>query len=220
MLINPPARHRKACYRPHMPSALITGASTGIGRDLALLCARAGYDVVAVARSQNQLESLAGQIRQETKKKCHPCVADLTEPSAPERVASSLDGSVPDILINNAGIGLRGFFHELDTAKQMHMLQLNVNALTLLTRLVLPGMIARRAGRIMNVASTAAFQPGPLMAVYYASKAYVLSFSEALHNEVKTFGVTVTTLCPGPTAPSSATEPRWAEPGCSTVPGS
>ena len=103
------------------------------------------------------------------------------------------------MLINNAGVGMLGFFADLDMQKQMDMLQLNVNALTHLCRLYAPGMIARKKGYILNVASTAAFQPGPLMAVYYASKAYVVSFSEALHNELKDAGVTVTVLCPGPT---------------------
>jgi short-subunit dehydrogenase len=180
-----------------MATAIVTGASTGIGRDLALLCANAGYDLVLVARNQAQLSQLASEIK--GGRRVRILAKDLSRPEAPDEIYAEIKGEDIHILINNAGVGLRGHFAELGVAAQMSMLQLNVNALTHLTRLFLPGMIERRSGRVMNVASTAAFQAGPLMAVYYASKAYVLSLSEALHNEVRDRGVSVTALCPGPT---------------------
>ncbi len=183
-----------------MSLAVITGASTGIGHDLARLCAAAGHDLLVVARNQSQLDGLAATVQAESGKSVRTLSLDLSQPGAASAIVESLAGEPVDILINNAGIGLRGFFHELDADKQLGMLRLNVEALTHLTALLLPGMIARGRGRVMNVASLAAFQPGPLMAVYYATKAYVLSLSEALHNETRPFGVTVTALCPGPTA--------------------
>lgn len=184
-----------------MPAAVITGASTGIGREFAYLCARDGYDVVLVARSQPKLEALASEITQSTGRAVQVLPRDLSLASAPREIFEELTRAhVPvEILINNAGFGLVGLFWELDEKQQMEMVQLNVGALTHLTRLFLPGFIERRHGRIMNVASTAAFQPGPLMSIYYATKAYVFSFSEAVHNEARDYGVTVTALCPGPT---------------------
>jgi short-subunit dehydrogenase len=184
-----------------MAYALVTGASTGIGHDLAKLCACAGYDVIAVARNRAQLESLASEIGNTHRRQVRIAVKDLSRPEAAAELYEELAGLRSDVvmLINNAGVGMLGFFAELDTEKQMEMLRLNVDALTHLTRLFVPAMIARRKGYVLNVASTAAFQPGPLMAVYYASKAYVVSFSSALHNELKPHGVVVTTLCPGPT---------------------
>jgi short-subunit dehydrogenase len=182
--------------------AVITGASTGIGRELALVCAGAGYDVVLIARNAQALETLAAEIGSNNGTVVRVLPADLSIAGAPGEILRTLQDILPDveILINNAGFGLRGFFSTLDTARQMEMIQVNISALTHLTRLFLPSLLARGKGRILNVASTAAFQPGPLMTVYYATKAYVLSFSEALHNEVRDRGVTVTTLCPGPTA--------------------
>jgi short-subunit dehydrogenase len=184
-----------------MPIALITGASTGLGREFARLCAREGYDVVLIARSLPQLEELAAEIQQNTNRAARVIEKDLSIPDAPREVFDELTSAGLDIelLINNAGFGLVGRFWELDEMQQMQMVQLNVGALTHLTRLFLPGFVQRRRGQILNIASTAAFQPGPLMAVYYASKAYVVSFSEAVHNEVRDCGVTVTALCPGPT---------------------
>jgi short-subunit dehydrogenase len=180
-----------------MAIAVVTGASTGIGRDLARLCAQAGYDLALVARNRARLEQLAAEF---PARNVRVVASDLSQPEAPEQIYAELAGAEVAVLINNAGAGLRGYFHELDTVAQMSMLQLNVNALTHLTRLFLPAMVGRRRGWIMNVASTAAFQPGPLMAVYYATKAYVLSLSEALYNELRDKGVTVTAVCPGPTA--------------------
>ncbi len=184
-----------------MPAALITGASTGIGREFAYICARDGYDLVITARSQPQLESLASEIRQRTGRSVHVIAKDLSDLAAPREVFDEVSraGIYVDVLINNAGFGLVGRFWELDEVAEIEMIRLNIGALTHLTRLFLPGLIERRSGGILNVASTAAFQPGPLMAVYYATKSYVVSFSEAIHNEAREYGVTVTTLCPGPT---------------------
>lgn len=184
-----------------MPLVLITGASTGIGREFAFVCARDGYDLIVTARSRNQLETLAAALRESTGRSIHVFAHDLSEPTAPGRLFEEVmqSGLTPDVLINNAGFGLVGRFWELDDAEQIQMVELNVTALTHLSRLFLAGMIANRNGGIINIASTAAFQPGPLMAVYYATKAYVVSFSEALYNEARDHNVTVTCLCPGPT---------------------
>jgi hypothetical protein len=182
-------------------AALITGASTGIGREFAFTCARDGYDVVLVARSQPKLESLAAEIRQQSGRSARILPKDLSDPAAPRELFDELTRSGIDVevVVNNAGFGLVGRFWELDEAEQMEMIRLNTAALTHLCRLFLPGFIQRRRGGILNVASTAAFQPGPLMSVYYATKSYVVSFSEAIHNEARDYGVTVTCLCPGPT---------------------
>jgi short-subunit dehydrogenase len=184
-----------------MPCALITGASTGIGRELAHIAAENGYDLALVARAAGPLETVAEEIHRKTSKKAHIFSADLSTPNAARALAADVAqaGLNIDVLINNAAFGLLGKFWELPEDQQLQMLQLNVLALTQLTRLYLPDMIERRAGYILNVGSTAAFQPGPLMSVYYASKSYVLSFSEAIHNEAKPFGVKVCCLCPGPT---------------------
>jgi uncharacterized protein len=182
------------------PTALITGASGGIGEDLARLFAADGYDVVLVARSEAKLRALASQLEAAHGIGATVFAADLAQPDAPQRIADALRDRAIDALVNNAGFGLVGPFAENDLWRQLEMIQVNVTALTHLTGLFLPGMIARRSGRVLNVASTAAFQPGPLMAVYYATKAYVLSFSEAIADELRGTGVTVTALCPGPTA--------------------
>ena len=184
-----------------MAIAVITGASTGIGREFAHVCADHGYDLVLVARSAEALEGVAAGVRGRSGRNVRIAALDLSAIDAAAKLWDALSDVAADIemLINNAGFGLTGFFSELDAGKQMEMVQLNIGALTHLTRLFLPSMVARRKGYILNVASTAAFQPGPLMAVYFASKAYVVSFSEALHNEVRGHGVIVTTLCPGPT---------------------
>lgn len=174
-------------------TALVTGASSGIGLDLARLLAADGYHVILVARSEEKLRTLAGELGNAS-----VIVADLAQSPAPEELFAK-SGPV-DVLINNAGYGLVGAFVETDLKKELEMIQLNIASLTHLTKLYLRPMVERRSGRILNVASTAAFQPGPLMAVYYASKAYVLSFSEAIADELRNSGVTVTALCPGPTA--------------------
>jgi len=184
-----------------MPTVLITGASTGIGRELADLAAADGYDLVLVARSETLLQNIALDLRHKFNRNVTVAAKNLGNPDGPREVFDAVvsAGIDVEVLINNAGFGLLGKFWEVDEHEQLNMIQLNIAAVTDLTRLFLPGFIARRRGRIMNVASTAAFQPGPLMSVYYATKAYVLSFSEAIHNEARDFGVTVTCLCPGPT---------------------
>jgi uncharacterized protein len=184
-----------------MAFAVITGASTGIGREFAQICAGRGYDLVLIARSVQALEDLAAGIREKSRRNVRVIALDLSAVDAPPKLWDALSdvASEIEILINNAGFGLTGFFAELDSEKQMEIIHLNIGALTHLSRLFLPAMIARRKGYILNVASTAAFQPGPLMAVYFASKAYVVMLSEALHNEIRDKGVIVTTLCPGPT---------------------
>ena len=184
-----------------MAFAVITGASTGIGREFAQICAGRGYDLVLIARSVQALEDLAAGIREKSRRNVRVIALDLSAVDAPPKLWDALSdvASEIEILINNAGFGLTGFFAELDSEKQMEIIHLNIGALTHLSRLFLPARIARRKGYILNVASTAAFQPGPLMAVYFASKAYVVMLSEALHNEIRDKGVIVTTLCPGPT---------------------
>ncbi|HYR61200.1 MAG TPA: SDR family oxidoreductase [Actinomycetota bacterium] len=181
--------------------ALITGASGGIGYELALLFAKDGYDLVLVARSAEKLSALAQRLQHDHGVQVRRIVKDLAAPGAPAEIHAELAAASVhvDVLVNNAGAGLLGKFADLDMDGDVGMLQLNVVAPTLLTRLFLPPMLERGSGRILNVASTAAFQPGPLMAVYYATKAYLLSLSEALANELAGTGVTVTALCPGPT---------------------
>lgn len=180
-------------------TALITGASGGIGLECARQLAAAGANLVLVARSADKLEQVAADLRK-SDITVSIIVADLAALDGVEKIVSSLNasGTHVEILINNAGVGDSGFFHESDFSKQLSMIQLNISSLVALTHQLLPGMVSRRYGRILNVASTAAFQPGPLMSVYYASKAFVLSFSEAIKNELDGTGVSVTALCPGP----------------------
>ena len=182
-------------------TALVTGASSGIGLDLAKRFAAEGYDVALVARSEGKLTEVARAIEAEHKVRAHVVTADLAEPRAADALMAKLAerGIEVDVLVNNAGYACYGAFSETDLADELNMIQVNIVALTHLTKLVVRQMVAKKAGRVLNVASTAAFQPGPLMAVYYATKAYVLSFSEALANELAGTGVTVTALCPGPT---------------------
>ncbi|MGC1788550.1 MAG: SDR family oxidoreductase [Terriglobales bacterium] len=182
-------------------TALITGASFGIGLELARIFAREGYNLVLVARSADKLRQLASELEKTHGTRSLILAVDLTEPGAPAYVldqTTRADIHV-DVLVNNAGFGQYGKFVENDLEECLRQIQLNVTTLTHLTRLYLPAMIERKSGRILNVASTAAFQPGPLMAVYYATKAYVLHFSEAISNELQDTGITVTCLCPGPT---------------------
>jgi uncharacterized protein len=178
--------------------AVVTGASGGLGFEFAKLLAAAGYDLAIVARSQQQLETNAQALRTQYRVNVNAVAMDLSAPDA----ARALFERVPscDVLINNAGFANYGKFAELDQTKILEEVQLDAVTLTLLTRLYLPGMIARKNGKVLNLASTAAFVPGPNAAVYYASKAYVLSFSEAIAYELRNTGVTVTALCPGATA--------------------
>ncbi len=182
-------------------TALITGASSGIGFELARCFARGGYRLVLVARDAKRLDEQALRLGMEFQVQITAITKDLAKPGAPQELIEELENQDLAItaLVNNAGFATYGPFADSDLGKELEMLQLNIAALTALTRLALPGMRERRHGRILNVASTAAFQPGPLMAGYYASKAYVLHFSEALANELAGSGVSVTCLCPGPT---------------------
>ncbi len=182
-------------------TTLITGASAGIGRELARLFAADKSNLVLVARRRERLEELAAELRRKAGVEVRVLTADLGRTDAPQALADELarDGIAVDVLVNNAGFGALGALAELDAARQVEMVQVNVAALTHLTRLLLPGMIERGRGGILNVASTAGFQPGPFMAVYYATKAYVISLTEALHDEVAGRGVKVCCLCPGPT---------------------
>jgi len=191
----------------HRQTALITGGSGGIGLELAKVLARNGFDLALVARTRETLEAAAGQIEGKYDVKVHVFAADLRRREAPEAIFDFLRSeAIPiEILVNNAGFGLSGEFAETDVTRELEMIQVNIAALTHLTKLFLPAMIKARSGRVLNVASTAAFQPGPLMAVYYATKAHVLSFSEALAEELRHSGVTVTALCPGPTRTDFAT---------------
>jgi short-subunit dehydrogenase len=185
-----------------MPTALITGASSGIGWELAKIHAASGGDLVLVARNIRQLEKLKTLILQNHTVQIHLIEKDLSKVYAAEEVYDYVKSQQwqIDVLINNAGFGYYGMFMDVPLQKDEEMIQLNMLTLTKLTKLFAADMIQKGYGRIMNVASTAAFQPGPTMAVYYATKAFVLHFSEALSNELDGTGVTVTTLCPGATA--------------------
>lgn len=183
-------------------TALITGASSGIGYELAKLFAKDRHNLILVARRGDKLAALAKDLASQFGISAKPIALDLASPPAPQFLFDQLqrEGVAIDILVNNAGYGSYGEFAQRPLEDDLGQIQLNVTALTSLTKLFLAPMLQRRSGRIMNVASTAGFQPGPLMAVYYATKAYVISFSEALANELARTGVTVTCLCPGATA--------------------
>ncbi len=182
-------------------TALITGASSGIGLDLACLMAP-DFDLIITARNKAKLEQIAQNLQSKNGNHVHVIPADLADSKAPELLFAEIKrrGLPVDILVNNAGFGAYGPFTETNLQDKLAMIQVNITALTHLTKLVLPEMKARKRGRILNVASTAGFQPGPLMAVYYATKAYVISFSEAIANELKGSGISVSCLCPGATA--------------------
>jgi uncharacterized protein len=182
-------------------TALVTGASSGIGRELVRCFAADGYDLALVGRDEAGLNRIGAEHSAAHGVVARVFAADLGRPGAAGDLIARLDreGMTIDHLVNSAGFGDASPFARSDPAKTYEMMQLNMITLTELTRALLPGMLARRRGRILNIASTAAFQPGPGMAVYYATKAYVLSFSEAIAHEVRGSGVTVTTLCPGTT---------------------
>ena len=183
-------------------TALITGASGGIGRELAILHAKAGGDLILVARSTQKLQELKTELEVTYGIKAHVMPADLSVSTQVVTLMEQIkeqDLQI-DVLINNAGFGLLGEFSQRSLDDQLNMIDLNVRALTQLTHLCLPQMIARGSGQILQVSSSASFVPGPMMAVYYATKAYVTSFSLAIAEEVKEKGITVTTLCPGPVA--------------------
>lgn len=182
-------------------TALITGASSGIGLELARVFAFNKMNVVLVARSENKLNELAKELSIQYQIKVKVIAADLSNMNEVQHVydVCKNENVQIDFLVNNAGFGDFGFFHESDWNKTEQMIDVNIKALTKLCRLFIPGMVQRKSGKILNLASTAAFQPGPTMAVYYATKAYVLHFTEAIQNELQKTGVIVTALCPGPT---------------------
>ena len=178
------------------PVALVTGASAGLGVEFARQLSKRGHRLVLAARRKERLEELARELSN-----ARAVAIDLSKANAAAKLLVDVEsaGEHVDVLINNAGFGLIGRFAELDAKRQRQMIDLNAGALTELCRAAAPGMIERGSGGILNVASTAAFQPGPKMAVYFATKAFVLSFTEALHEELKPHGIHVTCLCPGPT---------------------
>jgi short-subunit dehydrogenase len=182
--------------------ALITGASSGIGLELARVFAQNGIGMVLVARGEAKLKELKEEIEKKDSVQVEILPLDLTQPDSPQKIYQEIEkkGLQVEYLVNNAGFGDFGKFFENNLKRQLEMIQVNITALTELTGLFLPEMVKNKSGKILNVASTAAFQPGPLMAVYYATKAYVLNFSEAINNELEGSGVTVTALCLGPTA--------------------
>lgn len=183
---------------PSRRRALITGASSGIGRAMAQRLAREGHDLVLVARREALLEELAKEIGASVS--VEVIAADLCDRDAPERITEALGERGVDVLVNNAGGGWIGRFDEAPLSRQLEIVDLNVRALVELTHRLLPGMEARRFGRVVQIASVAGFLPGPLASVYYASKAFVVSHSEALRDELAGTGVTVTLVCPGPVA--------------------
>jgi len=182
-------------------TVLITGASSGIGLELARCFAADGCRLILVARNTKALESLAKELRQSRQIEVRVLTADLSLPETPKRIFAELSAAkiAVDVLVNNAGFGANGVFAEIPLSRQLEMLQVNITALTELTGLFLPGMIHRRRGGILNVGSVAGFQPGPGMMVSYATKAFVLSFTEALAEELQGTGLNVSVLCPGPT---------------------
>jgi short-subunit dehydrogenase len=184
-----------------MKTALITGASSGIGKELATCFAQDGIHLVLTARNTAELEKLALPLKQTYGIQIHIFSCDLAASDGAEKLFDycQSSGIHIDYLVNNAGFGDTGLFETTDWNKNEQMIQLNITSLTHLCRLFVPKMKSAGFGRILNVASTAAFQPGPTMAVYFATKSYVLHFSEALNNELEGSGVTVTALCPGPT---------------------
>jgi short-subunit dehydrogenase len=186
--------------REARPVALVTGASSGIGREIARDLAGRGYDLVLVARREERLESLAREVREAHGVDAHVVPADLARDDGPDLVVQALAGLElnVDFLSNSAGLGHFGPYVETDPGQEQAMIHVDLVALSRLTKLLLPGMVERGRGRVLNISSTAAFFPGPLMAAYFACKAYVLSYSAALSEETRGTGVTVTCLCSGP----------------------
>src|SRR5262245_37104081 len=186
-----------------MPTiALITGASAGLGSEYARLFAADKHALGLVARRRDRLDELAAALEKAHGVSSYVFPADLTDPAAPRRLHDEIAaaGLEVEFLVNNAGFGSNGTFSEMDTQRELELIEVNVKALVHLTRLFLPGMVARQRGRILNIGSTAGFVPGPFMATYYASKGFVISFTEALAHELRGTGVTATVSCPGATA--------------------
>ena len=181
-------------------TALVTGAASGLGYELAFLLIKDGYNLVLVDIDAPKLKEVKALFNKEFKSEVQLLVKDLSQPDAAQDIYNEVKHlSTIDVLVNNAGFGLFGTFANTDWKRESEMLHLHVLTTTHLTKLILPTMISRKSGKILNISSLAAFQPGPLMSMYYASKSYILSFSEAIANELKGTGVTVTVLCPGPT---------------------
>ena len=178
--------------------ALVTGAASGLGYEFALLLAHDNYNIIMVDIDKEKLEKAKENIQSQNDIDIKILVKDLSKPNVANEIFKDLDEPV-DILINNAGFGLFGFFAKTKWKRESDMLNLHINTTTQLTKLALKSMIKRGNGKILNVSSLAAFQPGPFMSIYYASKAYLLSFSQAIANELKGSGISVTVLCPGPT---------------------
>lgn len=185
-----------------MATALVTGASSGLGVEFARLFAADKHDLVLVARRLDRLDALAKELAAQHGIRVETIGADLMDPAAPKAIADEViaRGLTIEFLVNNAGFGLAGRFHENDATRERGMIEVNCTALTMLCHAFLPAMVKRGSGRILNVASTAAFQPGPFMSTYYASKAYVSTWSQAMSYELRGTGVTCTLSCPGATA--------------------
>lgn len=183
-------------------TALITGASAGLGVEFARLAAKDGHDLILVARRREQLEAVGQEVAQAHGVQAHVITADLTQPLAPAKIFDEVRsrGLQVDVLVNNAGFGSTGEFLDLPLAREAEMIEVNIQALLKLSHLFGQEMRTRKSGAILNIASTAGFQPGPYMATYYATKAFVISFSEALAHELRGTGVSVTAHCPGATA--------------------
>ncbi|WP_166967595.1 SDR family NAD(P)-dependent oxidoreductase [Yeosuana marina] len=183
-------------------TALITGAASGLGYELSLLLANDNYNLILIDVDAEKLKEVKAEIIETYKCKVDVLVKDLSKPNVAVEIVEAINDVPIDILVNNAGFGLFGSFNNTEWERELDMIHVHVITSTHLTKLLLDGMINRRSGKILNISSLAAFQPGPLMSIYYASKSYLLSFSEAIANELKGTGVTVTVLCPGPTKTS------------------
>ncbi len=181
-----------------MKTALVTGAASGLGYELSLLLAKDNYRLILVDINETNLEKVKAELTENYHGEVAILAKDLSQPNIALEIVNEIKTPV-DVLVNNAGFGLFGSFYDTDWNRELAMLQLHITTTTHLTKLLLEGMLKKGAGKILNISSLAAFQPGPLMSIYYASKAYMLSFSEAIANELQGTGVTVTVLCPGPT---------------------
>jgi hypothetical protein len=180
-------------------TALITGAASGLGYELSLLLARDAYNLILVDIDNEKVKSVKDEIQKSFNIQVDVLVKDLSKPNIAVEIVEEIKGVSIDVLVNNAGFGLFGSFNNTEWDREIQMLNVHIITSTHLTKLLLKDMVIRDSGKILNISSLAAFQPGPLMSVYYASKSYLLSFSEAIANELKGTGVTVTVLCPGPT---------------------
>lgn len=180
-------------------TALVTGAASGLGYELSLLLAKDGYHLILVDIDASNLKKVKLELQNAFGYEVDILIKDLSQPNIATEIVDALSTTTVDVLINNAGFGLFGTFSDTEWQRELEMLHLHILTTTHLTKLLLEGMLKKGSGKILNISSLAAFQPGPLMSIYYASKAYMLSFSEAIANELKGTGITVTALCPGPT---------------------